>query len=341
MSDKKHMLSEAELAAFCRQLNMIIKAGMPTHYGISILMDEAADEATREFLKKIYDPMEDGCSLYEAMEPLNAFPNYMLHMIALGETTGRLEEVFDSLSVYYEREAQIKQGIRHAIRYPLIMSSLMFVILIVMIREIVPIFANVFAELGGSLSGTAKTLMSISTFLNQYLLSFIIGIIILGLAFVVFSKTKAFKRILGKTSFAQTIATGRFANCMYLALASGLDTDRGLEMASALSDNDILREKIDLCRAQIKNGESFYKAILNSGILSKMHASVITIGAKTGSMDEVMLEISKNYEEESEEKLHRFVSVLEPSLVIVLSFFIGLILVSFLLPLLGIISSIG
>lgn len=341
MSDKKHLLQEAELAAFCQQLNMIIKAGMPTHYGISILMDEAADEATHAFLKRIYDPMEEGCSLYEAMVPLGVFPGYMLHMIELGEATGRLEEVFESLSVYYEREAHIKQGIRHAVRYPLIMSGLMLIILIVMIREIIPIFANVFAEFGSSLSGTARSLMAISTFLNNYLLYFIIAVVALGVGFVIFSKTALFRRIFAKTAFSQSVATGRFANCMYLALSSGLDTDRGLEMAEELTDNHVLANKIRICRTQIKNGESFYKSILSSGILSKMHASVITIGAKTGAMDEVMLQLSKNYEEESEAKLHRFVSILEPSLVIILSFFIGLILVSFLLPLLGIISSIG
>ena len=72
-----------------------------------------------------------------------------------------------------------------------------------------------------------------------------------------------------------------------------------------------------------------------------MYASLITIGYKTGSMDEVMLNISKAYEDETDEKLRHFISILEPTLIIILSFFIGLILISFLLPLLGIMSSIG
>lgn len=341
MPRNKQLLHEAEISAFCQQINMVIKAGLPTYYGVSILMEEAADEETKALLQRIYEPMEKGSTLYQAIKPLGVFPNYMLRMIELGETTGRLEEVFDSLTIYYEREAQIRAGIKHAVRYPLIMTGLMLIILIVMVREIVPIFANVYAELGSGLSGTAKVLMNISSFLNQYLLIFILVVIVLGLGFFIFSKTPAFKKLFHRSSLSKTIAASRFANCMYLALASGLDTDRGLELAESLIDNTDLKGKIQTCRTYIKNGESFSKSILHSGIFSKMHASIITIGAKTGSMDDVMMQIGKAYEEESDDQIQRFVSVLEPSLVIILSFFIGLILVSFLLPLLGIISNIG
>ena len=88
-------------------------------------------------------------------------------------------------------------------------------------------------------------------------------------------------------------------------------------------------------------GKGFAAALLESGCFSEMHSSMITIGYKTSAMDDVMMDISKAYEEETDARLQRFVSILEPTLIIILSFFIGLILVSFLLPLLGIMSSIG
>ena len=67
----------------------------------------------------------------------------------------------------------------------------------------------------------------------------------------------------------------------------------------------------------------------------------MTIGFKTVSLDDIMHKISISYEEETDEKLRHFISILEPTLIVILSFFIGLILISFLLPLLGIMSSIG
>ena len=91
----------------------------------------------------------------------------------------------------------------------------------------------------------------------------------------------------------------------------------------------------------LTNGETFSEALLHSNIFSKMYSSWIAIGSKTGSMDEVMQHICTSCEDDTDARLSRFISVIEPAMVILLCIFIGFILVSFLLPLLGIISSIG
>lgn len=341
MFRKNNKLTEAEISAFCQQVNMIVKAGLPTYYGISILHEEEKDPETKELLGQIYAPMEQGASLYEAIAETNAFPEYMLQMVHIGEQTGRLEEVLDSLTVYYEREAQIRAGIKRAVTYPLVMSAMMLAVIVVIITNVVPIFADVYAELGSNLAGSAKLLMDISTFLNQYLLVFLGVIVAVGILLVILSQTPAGKRFLSNRGIARSLAASRCANCLYLALASGLDTDEGLSLAEQLVDNSHMEAAIRRCKELIKDGEGFSKALLLSGCFSEMHSSMISIGYKTSAMDDVMLNISKAYEDETDEKLQRFVSVLEPTLIIILSFFIGLILVSFLLPLLGIMSSIG
>lgn len=341
MSYKHKTLSESEISAFCQQIGMVIKAGLPTYYGISILRDEASDEFTRNFLDEIYEPMETGVTLGEALANTHAFPAYMVDMIRLGEATGRLEEVLDSLSTYYQREADIKAGIRHAVTYPLIMTIMMLVVIVVIITQVVPVFSQIYEQLGSGLTGSALMLMQLSNFLNQYMLSFILAIVVLAIATFLFFRTPLGKVLFQGRGLSMSIAASRFANCMYLALSSGLDTDRSLEMAEKLIDNPYMLEKINQCKKHIRNGEPFIKSLLLSGIFSKMYASLMTIGFKTGSMDDIMQQISISYEDETDEKLRHFISILEPTLIVILSFFIGLILISFLLPLLGIMSSIG
>lgn len=341
MSFKQKTLSESEISAFCQQVGMVVKAGLPTYYGISILRDEATDDFTREFLDKIYEPMEKGVTLGEALGNTHAFPEYMVDMIRLGETTGRLEEVLDSLSTYYEREADIKAGIRHAVTYPLIMTVMMLVVIVVIITQVVPVFSQIYEQLGSGLTGSALMLMNVSNFLNRYMLGFVIAVVAVALAGFAFFRTPYGKILFQGRGLSMSIAASRFANCMYLALSSGLDTDRSLEMAEKLIDNPYMLEKIEACKKHIKNGEPFIKSLLLAGIFSKVYSSMMTIGFKTGSMDDIMQKISVSYEEETDEKLRHFISILEPTLIVILSFFIGLILISFLLPLLGIMSSIG
>lgn len=341
MSFKQKTLSESEISAFCQQVGMVVKAGLPTYYGISILRDEATDDFTREFLDNIYEPMEKGVTLGEALGNTHAFPEYMVDMIRLGETTGRLEEVLDSLSTYYEREADIKAGIRHAVTYPLIMTVMMLVVIVVIITQVVPVFSQIYEQLGSGLTGSALMLMNVSNFLNRYMLGFVIAVVAVALAGFAFFRTPYGKILFQGRGLSMSIAASRFANCMYLALSSGLDTDRSLEMAEKLIDNPYMLEKIEACKKHIKNGEPFIKSLLLAGIFSKVYSSMMTIGFKTGSMDDIMQKISVSYEEETDEKLRHFISILEPTLIVILSFFIGLILISFLLPLLGIMSSIG
>ena len=100
-------------------------------------------------------------------------------MIELGEATGRLEEVLNSLSKYYEREAEIRNGIQKSITYPLIMTVMMIAVILVLIAKVLPVFSQIYAELGSDLTGFARMLMHISNLINRYMIVFVIAFVIL------------------------------------------------------------------------------------------------------------------------------------------------------------------
>ena len=91
----------------------------------------------------------------------------------------------------------------------------------------------------------------------------------------------------------------------------------------------------------VDEGYQLSDAILTTKIFNKTYASLLNIGFRTGSLETVMNRIYNEYEDNIDYEINRFVSRLEPALVIVLSVIIGFILLSFLLPLIGIMSSIG
>lgn len=341
MSKAKKIISEAEISVFCQQVSMILAAGLPTYYGIMILRDETRDENTKALLEKIYAPMENGSTLHEALKETGVFPSYMVHMVQLGEETGRLEEVLVSLSDYYEREAELRSGIKHAVTYPIVMTFLMLAVIFVMIIKVVPVFKQVYEQLGTELTGSARAMMRISDLMNQYLIVFIVLFILLFLVVILLYNTNLGKTLLSGRGLSMTIASSRFANCLHLALASGLDTDYGIDLAYELVNNPHMQERINKCKEHLAQGEGLSHSLTMSGIFSELYASWLAIGYKTGSMDTVMKKISIAYEDETNTRIQRFASILEPTLIIVLCVFIGVILVSFLLPLLGIISSIG
>ena len=335
---KQQMLGNLEIAAFCDQLSMIVSAGIPIYEGISILQEDAPEEETAEILSVISNSLDHGSSFCDALRETNVFPKYVLDMIGIGELAGKLEEVLNALTGYYKREESIQNSIKNAVTYPLLMIAMMLAVILVLIAKVLPVFHQIYMELGSDLTGFAGAMMRFSDALNQYLFVIVIVLIAAAAGIFLISKSDAGQKFFKKRPLALSTAASRFANCMALALSSGLDTDQGLMLAEQLVD---MASRIKKCRDLTASGRGFAEAVLTSGIFSKIYTSMITIGFRTGSMDEVMHQISEEYEEETDRQIAGFISVLEPTLVIILSIFIGLILISFLLPLIGIMSSIG
>ncbi|MDO5601409.1 MAG: type II secretion system F family protein [Oscillospiraceae bacterium] len=353
MAEKKNrrvkQLSKPELSAFCSQMAMVMKSGISVQEGVSIMTQDAENPYTKEILSGVSERCETGSSFYAALSESGVFPKYMLDMIAIGEESGRLDEVLDSLADYYEREDGIAKSIRHAVSYPLVMIVMMLLVIGVLVIKVLPIFNQVFQQLGSELTGFSKTVMDMGAAVSRYAVVFVLILGVLALAFIIFRNTRGGRRALDvfKAHFFVTkklsakIAAGRFASGMALMMASGLDTDQSLEMVSRLVDHPVVEKKVRACQQAIAEGASFADAVMQAGIFSGLYARMLAVGFKTGSTDQVMKKLADKYEQEVDETLSSIISVLEPSLVAVLSIIVGMILLSVMLPLMGIMSTIG
>ena len=128
---------------------------------------------------------------------------------------------------------------------------------------------------------------------------------------------------------------------MALTLSSGIDAYSSLELVSKLVDNKIMQDKIRACKSFIEEGSNFSEALTNSSIFNNLYSRMVAIGSRTGNIDIVMDKIAQNYEKDTDTKIYSMISIMEPTLVIILSFIVGFILLSVILPLMGIMSSIG
>lgn len=342
-------LTNAELATFCSQLALILRSGISSLEGISIMIEDTPEGEGKTLLQTMLSHLEKTGSLSEALTETACFPPYMCNMVHLGEQSGRLDDVMQSLADYYQQEDSLSKSIKSAVTYPLVMLGMMIVVLLVLIIKVLPVFNQVFQQLGASLTGVSGVILKLGDSLNRY--SIVLIVIILALAalfFYFFGTAKGRKHTggLANTFFvtrnlAEKIACSRFASGMYLSLSSGLDIDQSLEMVSDLVEHPGVRQKIASIQDLLMQGISFSEAIMQTKMFSGIYARMISIGVKTGAMDDVMKQISSQYDEEIQERMSSTISKLEPTLVAILSVAVGLILLSVMLPLMGIMSNIG
>lgn len=342
-------LNNTELSIFCDQIAMMLKAGISTYEGLTILYDDAETKIGKEIYASILKELEVGDTFHHALEQSGVFPKYVLDMVHLGEMSGKLESVLNSLSGYYEREENIAQGIRHAIAYPLVMTAMLLVVILVLITKVLPVFADVYQQLGSELTGISLTLLNLGTLFSRYTSVIVIVFVLLVVLGFILSRTsfgrsffrKHLLQLLFTREFRHNMAASRFAGGMSLALNSGLDIDQGMDLTASLVDNPDMYEQIKECQKLTATGEGFAHALAVSGIFTTLYSRMISIGFKSGSMDTVLEKIAVGYEERTNDSITRFISLLEPTLIIILSVIVGLILLSVLLPLLGIMTTLS
>ena len=141
--------------------------------------------------------------------------------------------------------------------------------------------------------------------------------------------------------FYESVACERFAGGLALTLGSGMDTYASLDMVAQLVDNKKMQQKILICKNALQAGSNLAEALSQSGIFNNLYSQMIAVGFRSGNVDSVLQKIADRYQERTDHKLQSIISVLEPTLVIILSLIVGLILLSVILPLMGIMTSIG
>ena len=343
------MLTEKALAIFCSQIGLILRSGINLYEGVASMAEDADDAQSRQLLEQIGGQLKDHVTLHLALKSTGIFPDYMVNMIDIGEKTGRLEDVMQSLALYYEREDRLKKRIKSAVLYPTVLVAMMAVVIVVLLSRVMPVFEKVFQDLGTSMSGVAVVLMNAGIAASKYSMIILGVLAVLVVALWLYSRTEAgglaFSRFVARfpmtRRLSQKISSGRFASAFSLMLSSGYDTEEALAVIPSVVPNDYVRQKIAQISEKAASGVSMADAVGKAGIFTGLYSKMVSLGFKTGNNDEVMKKLSAIYEEESEDALSNIVSVLEPALVAVLAIVIGIILISVMLPMIGIMSAIG
>jgi len=353
-------LSSGDLSIFCFQLSLILKAGIPLNEGLNTLGDESANptESKQKIggvlgktVREMASAVEIGDPLSFAMKKAGVFPDYVISMVEIGEGTGKLDNVLESLGDYYERDQYIKTKIRNSMMYPIFLFIIMSVVIVLLVSRVFPIFSNMLESMGGSLSAGEEAVAAFTGSLaaGEYTMYIILGLAVIAVIIALFAKTKPGKNMVNAFAAAfpltkkinQKIAASRFASAMAMTLSSGMDIDSALNMSVNLIDNAVFRKKFGECVKDIEAGESFSKAIGKTGAFSGMYIKFIEIGQKTGTVDSVMKKISDICDSEADTSLSNATSFIEPLLVGILSIIIGVILISVMLPLVQVMSNIS
>lgn len=328
---------------------MLLHAGIALDEGLSVMAEDAGSEEEKKMLLFLSEEVELGEPFHLALEKTKMFPDYVLRMAKLGQQTGTMDQMMESLSVYYEKEYFMMRNIRNALTYPVIMVFMLLVVLFVLFTKVMPVFESVYEQLGAQIDPISKAAMNLGGTFSG--IALVVGVLLVVTIGAVYLLSKAGKKVVlaeklinqikRKSQIALSIAKRRFTAVLALTLKSGLELEKGLDLAKELVENSKVEEQITVCGQQLEDGVNYYDALKNTGLFTGFHVQMIKVGNRSGRLDSVMEQLSDDYEQQADVSIDNMISRFEPTLVAVLAVSVGMILLSVMLPLVGVLSAIG
>lgn len=338
-----------DLVVFSRQLAVIISATIPLVQGLRILVNQTENEFLRGIISEVADDVEGGAKLSAALSRHpKTFSNFYISIIKSGETAGKLDEILSYLADQQERDYDLISKIRGAMIYPIFILAGLFIVGTLMMVIVVPQLTSVLKETGAELPLSTKVLIEISNFLvNFWWLLFLIiigGIVALG--GVIKTRTgrhywdlfKLRLPIFGK--LFQKIILVRTTRSLNTLMAGGVTLSKSLEIVADVAGNSIYHDLILETRREVESGNPIATVFLASNEVPPMVSQMLSLGEKTGRLDEILNKLANFYEREVSNTVNNLTSLLEPLIMLIMGVAVGLLVAAIILPMYNLASSL-
>ena len=344
---KMRLLNATALSLFFENLGILQSSGIPLQDCLKLMSQDTRHSAQKVLIEQLEHSLSQTFTLHEALHQVGCFPSYAVSLIKAAERSGNLEEACASLASFYEQEARNRAQVKSAILNPAILIGIMAVVIIFLVTAILPVFSDLYAQMGvdirhSTAAGIALLVGQISMWLLVVLFTVVLVCYLLSLT----RRGRYFFHHLLENSFItrayySVLSLSRFTSTFAMLIKSGEDLSIALSLATEVSQNQTLQLHLTECLDKMNNGEPLGDALAESQAFPPLHAGLLRAGDRAGSLPKVLTRLSTIYSEQAGQKLDAFLSVIEPLLIGFLSLLIGIILVCIMLPLLGLMSTIG
>jgi len=338
---KRRPIKTEDLLLFSRQMYALLKAGVPIMRALSGLQESSGNPTFREVLHSLRENLDSGRPLSVAMQRQNGvFSPFYVAMVYVGETAGRLEEIFLRMFNHLEFQEAMRNQVKSALRYPIFVVVAMAIAIVIINLFVIPEFAKVYKGFNAELPTLTKVLIGFSNAMVAswpFLLAGMIGAVF---AFRGYTRTKPGKYawdrfklrvpVSGKIVLKATLA--RFSRSFALSTRSGVPVVQGLSLVAQTVDNAFVAEKVEKMREGVERGESVLRTAMHAEIFTPVVMQMIMVGEESGALDDMLEEVAEMYQREVEYELRTLGAQIEPILIVCLGVLVLILALGVFLP---------
>ena len=322
-----------DLILFCRQMYTLNSSGVPLVRALRGLVETSRNPTLGEALGKVVEDLESGMELSGAFSRhSHVFPALLCRMVQVGEVTGKLDEVFIQLAVYFEREKDTINKVKSAMRYPSFVLVAIALAITFISLFVIPAFEKVFASAGAELPLPTRILMGISSFMQSYWYVLFAVFICLVIAVKQGLKTEKGRYtwdryklkipLVGDIILRSTLV--RFSRGFNMSYTAGIPLSQALGFTARAVSNTYVGEKIEAIRNGIERGDTLTRSATQTGMFTPLVLQMLAVGEESGSVDVMLEDVAEFYEREVDYDLKNLSSAIEPIMIVIIG---GMVLV--------------
>ncbi|MBI5306409.1 type II secretion system F family protein [Candidatus Wolfebacteria bacterium] len=326
-----------------KYMALMLKVGTDLFKVINILIADFEKPAMKAMLSEIRSTLERGQPFYSAFVKYpKIFSSVFINLVKAGESSGKLEYIFNKLSISLKKEADLKTQIKSAVTYPIVLLCGSVIILFVLVSFALPKIANVFSGGDIKIPAFSRIIFAVGIFVGNNI--WIILALLVILAFAVWysiSKTVIGGKIILKFSYQsplignvlKKIALQRFASTLSSLLSAGMPIIDALEItANVVGYSELKNSLLRIANEGISRGLTIGDAFRREGTIPRVIVNLMAISEKTGSIENILATLADFYESEIESSIKSLVSFLEPILLLLIGLVIAALALAIIVP---------
>jgi type IV pilus assembly protein PilC len=342
---RRSRIATREFLVFNQELATLLKAGMPLVQSLDILRRRVSNVLFKSVLDDVYERVRGGSSLSEAFEAHGTlFPGVYTASLLAGEKSGSLEQVIRRYIAYVKVVATVRRKTIAALVYPTILLVLSLIVVSIIVLKVVPAFTAFYEQFGEDLPLSTRMIVAVSEIVRTYLWLILAGGIAGGFAFWAWlqqpSQRERFDRwilrVPGLGQVARKFSTSQAARTLGTLLGGGIPLVNAIDVAARSIKNRYIARELQVAGQQVREGRALAIAMNDTGAFSDVAIKMVEVGESTGALQEMLNSLADFYDEEIETNLGRFITLIEPILLIVMGLVIAGLLLSLYMPLFNI-----
>ena len=331
-----------EFLVFNQELATLLKAGMPLVQSLDLLKRRVTSPTFKGVLDDVYERVRGGTALSDAFAAHGGlFPSVYTASLLAGERSGSLDAVLRRFVEYTKIIATVRRKTISALVYPAILVSLALILVGIIVLKVVPAFSDFYDSFHAELPLITRIIVRVSSVVrDQFLLiALVIGIVVVGIvAWIRQPGQKArFDRwilhipMLGDV--ATKFSTSQMARTLATLLGGGLPLVNAIDIASRSIGNQFVAKELEIVGSRVREGESFAGALERRRIFPEVAVKMAEVGESTGALQDMLNTVADFYDEEISTNMERFVTLVEPTLLVMMGMVIAGLLLALSMPL--------